>query len=164
VGFRKARMLVKDVMSRGVITISENENLTQLITKFRKYNFHTLPVIDSKKKILGVVSSEDIMKVFLPHNPLLDELLKSIHLCNPEEDNILERDLPKDLGPTVTVSEIMTTDVITVEEDETIADARELMKLHDIERMPVTKDKVLVGFITLFDIIIAVFKKWNVIE
>ena len=156
-------MLVKDVMSRGVITISEHENMVELIAKFRKYNFHTLPVVGENKKILGVISSEDIMKVFLPHNPVLDKLLKSTHLCNLEEDDILETELPKDIGTSVNVSDIMNTDVIAIEESKTIADARKLMKLHDIERMPVTKDEVLVGFITLFDIIIALFKERNII-
>ena len=70
-------MRIKDVMSKEVITIGEEENLVQLIAKFRKYNYHTLPVIDESKKILGVISSEDIMKVCLPHNPVLGNLLKS---------------------------------------------------------------------------------------
>ena len=78
-------MLVKDVMSKKVITVGENENLVKLIARFRKYNFHTLPVIDNEKKVLGIVNSEDIMKVFLPHNPLLEKLLKSTHLHSVEE-------------------------------------------------------------------------------
>jgi CBS-domain-containing membrane protein len=156
-------MFVKDVMSRGVITVSEYENMVELIAKFREYNFHTLPVVDENKKILGVISSEDIMKVFLPHNPVLDKLLRSTHLCNLDEEDILEVDLPKDLGTTVTVSDIMNTDVISIAEDKTVAEARKLMKLYEIERMPVTKDDVLVGFITIFDIIIALFKERNII-
>ena len=78
-------MLVKDIMSKEVITVGENENLTELIAKFRKYNFHTLPVIDKNKGILGFVNYEDIMKVFLPYNPLLEKLLKSTHLHSVEE-------------------------------------------------------------------------------
>ncbi|GAX60708.1 signal transduction protein [Candidatus Scalindua japonica] len=158
-------MFVKDVMSIDVITIRKNENLIQLIAKFRKYNFHTLPVIDNEKKVLGVVSSEDIMKVCLPHNPVLDKLLKSTHLYNTEEEDILEMDLPEELGTTVTVSDIMNVNVVTIEDSETIADARKLMKLHNIQRVPaVTRGRELVGFITLFDIIIALFKERNIIE
>jgi len=156
-------MLIKDVMSVDVVTISENENLIQLIAKFRENNFHALPVIDDKKKVLGVVTSEDIMKVFLPHNPTLDKLLRSTHLCNVDEEDILDADLPEDLGTTVTVSDIMNTDVISISEDKTIADARKRMTRYEIERMPVTKDDVLVGFITIFDIIIALFKERNII-
>ncbi len=48
-------MLVKDVMNKDVITVSKNENLAQLIAKFLTYNYHTLPVIDKDKKVLGIV-------------------------------------------------------------------------------------------------------------
>jgi CBS domain-containing protein len=157
-------MLVKDVMSKEVITIGEDENVVQLIGKFRKYNFHTLPVIDKNKRILGFVNYEDIMKVFLPHNPVLEKLLKSTHLHNVEEEDILEADLPEDLGTSVKVSDIMNVNVVTIEDSETIADARKQMKIHNVQRMPVARNKELVGFITLFDIIIALFKERNIIK
>jgi CBS domain-containing protein len=156
-------MCIKDVMSKDVITIGKDENLVQLIAKFRKYNYHTLPVIDESKKILGVISSEDIMKVCLPHNPVLGNLLKSTHLYDTEEEDILEMDLPEGLGTTVKVSDIMDVNVVTIEDSETIAGARKQMKLHNIQRVPVTRNRELVGFITLFDIIIALFKERNII-
>ena len=157
-------MLVKDVMNKEVITVSESENLAQLIAKFRKYNYHTLPVIDNDKKVSGVVNSEDIMKVCLPHNPVLETLLKSTHLYNTEEEDILEMELPEELGTTVKVSDIMNVNVVTIEDSETIADVRKQMKLHNVQRVPVTRNKELVGFITLFDIIIALFKERNIIK
>ena len=157
-------MLVKDVMSKDVITLGEEENMAQLIAKFRKFNFHTLPVVDEERKILGVVNSEDIMKVFLPHSPSLEKLLKSTHLHNIEEEDILDAELPVNIGTTVKVSDIMDTHVITIEEHKTIADARVLMKSHNIERILVIRNNTLVGVITLFDIIIAIFKERNVID
>jgi len=155
---------VKDVMSKDVVTVTRDETLADLIVKLRKYNYHTLPVIDNEKKILGVVNSEDIMKVFLPHNPVLEKLLKSTHLYSTEEEDILEVKLPEELGITVKVSDIMNTHVVTIEDSETIADVRKQMKLHNIQRVPVTRNKVLVGFITLFDIIVALFKERNIIK
>jgi CBS domain-containing protein len=157
-------MIVKDVMSRDVITITRDETLVDLIAKLRKHNYHTLPVIDEEKNLLGIVNSEDIMKVFLPHNPVLEKLLKSTHLYNAEEEDILKMDLPEELGTTVKVSDIMDVNVVTIEDSETIADVRKQMKLHNVQRIPVTRNKELVGFITLFDIIIALFKERNIIE
>lgn len=157
-------MLVKDVMSIDVTTIFRDESLVDLITIFRKHNYHTLPVIDKNKNLLGTVSSEDIMKIFLPHNPVLEKMLKSTHLYNVEEENILEIELPKEMGTKVIVSDIMNHNVVTIEDDETIADARRLMILHNIQRLPVIKNGVLAGFITLFDIIFALFKERKIIE
>ncbi len=68
------------------------------------------------------------------------------------------------MGTTVKVSDIMNVNVVTIEDSETIADVRKQMKLHNVQRIPVTKDNVLVGFITLFDIIIALFKERNIIK
>ena len=157
-------MFVKDVMSKNVITVTRDETLTGLIAKFRKHNYHTLPVIDNEKKVLGIVGPEDIMKVCLPHNPVLEKLLKSTHLYNTEEEDILKMDIPEELGTTVKVSDIMNVNVVTIKDSETIADVRKQMKLHNVQRVPVTKNNVLVGFITLFDIIIALFKKRNIIK
>ena len=151
-------------MSRKVITVTRGETLADLIAKFRKHNYHTLPVIDNEKKVIGIVGSEDIMKVCLPHNPVLEKLLRSTHLYNTEEEDILKIDLPEDLGTTVKVSDIMNTHVVTIEDSETIANVRKQMKLHNVQRVPVTKDDVLVGFITLFDIIIAFFRERNIIK
>jgi len=80
------------------------------------------------------------------------------------EEDILEMDLQEELGTAVKVSDIMDVNVVTIEDNETIADARKQMKLHNIQRIPVTRNKKLVGFITLFDIIIALFKGRNIIK
>ncbi len=104
------------------------------------------------------------MKVCLPHNPVLEKLLKSTHLYNTEEGDILEIDLSEEPGTTVKVSDIMNVNVVTIEESETIADVRKQMKLRNIQRVPVTSNLELVGFITLFDIISALFKERNIIK
>lgn len=157
-------MLVKDVMSREVITVTPEETLIDLVNKLLKYNFHTLPVIDNKRSVCGVVNFKDIMKIFSSHDPALEKLLKSSHLYNVEEEDILEAEISENLGAKITVADIMNTNVVTVDEDETIADARNCMKLHNTERMPVTKGRQLAGFVTLFDIIIALFRKRKMIK
>ena len=157
-------MLVKDVMIKEVVTIDGNENLDQLIAKFLKHKFYTLPVIDEKKKLLGVVNYDDIMKVFLLHNHVLEKLPRSANICDIEEEVFLGDGFPKGLETNVTVSDIMNTEAITVKEDMPMIEARMLMKVHNVSKMPVTKDNVLVGFITLFDIVIALFKVMHIIK
>ena len=156
-------MIVKDVMSREVITVTPEETLIDLINKLLKYNFHTFPVIDKKGVVCGVVNFKDIMKIFSSHNPALEKLLKTSHLYNVDEEDILEAEIPENLGTKMTVADIMNTNVVTVDENERIADARNCMKLHNVERMPVTKDGLLSGFVTLFDILIALFRKRKII-
>ncbi len=160
---RKTIMRVKDIMKRNVITISENENLDQLTAKFIKYNFHTLPVTDNNR-ILGIVSYEDLMKIFHTHDYALQELKKSTRSDNAKNNGFLEYGLQMNLGSTVTVSDIMNTDIVTAEYNMTLIEVRTLMKRSGVSQMPVIKDDTLVGFITLFDIIIALFRVMDIIE
>jgi len=157
-------MLVRNIMKKNVITVRENENLDQLTAKFVKYNFHTLPVIDNNNRVLGIVSYEDLMKVFLPDDYALQELKKSTQLYNPNQDNFLGDTLQKDHGSTIKVSDIMDDEVVTAEENMTLVEVRTLMKNNDVFKMPVAKDGTLVGFITLFDIIIVLFKMMDIIK
>ncbi|MBE9528251.1 MAG: CBS domain-containing protein [Proteobacteria bacterium] len=151
-------MLIKEVMSSKVVSTTPEESLVKLVKKFIRYNFHTLPVIESEGQVVGIVDYEDIMKVFTPHNPALEKLLKSTHMYNIGETDILETELPEDIGTSVTVADIMETDIITVGIDDDVSVLRSKMKQYNVERVPVIEEGRLVGIITLFDVIVAVFK------
>jgi len=159
-------MLVKDIMSKDVIMARPSDTLSSLVRKFIKHNFHTLPVVERKdglETIVGIVNYEDMMKVFVPHNPALAELLSSTHLYLAEEEDVLAATLPPGTGDAVKVGDIMDRKFVTVDREATLSQARLLMKQHNTERLPVTKDGALAGFITLFDIIVAVFREKGVI-
>lgn len=157
-------MLVKDVMSKKLTTVSPDDTLVDLIEKMMKYNFHMFPVIDDTKKVIGSVNFNDIMKIFTPHNPSLEKLLKSTHLYDVKEDDMLEFDFTAEQATDVRVAEIMETNVVTIGGDEYIPDARKLMKQHNTKKLLVVTDGKLSGLITLFDIIVAVMRKKGVIS
>lgn len=62
------------------------------------------------------------------------------------------------------VSDLMESNVISIEEDKTISEARTLMKLHNKQGLPVVRNGTLVGVVTLFDIIYALFREKGIIE
>ncbi|GAX60704.1 uncharacterized protein SCALIN_C13_0221 [Candidatus Scalindua japonica] len=156
-------MRVKDIMKKNVVTVSEDESLDQLTAKFIKYNFHTLPVTDSNSKVLGIVSYEDLMKIF-HHDSALKELKKSSSTCSTTQSAVMEYGFQEDMGSTVRVSDIMDTNVVAVNENATLIEVRTLMQRSGLSQLPVIKDNTLVGFITLFDIIISIFKVMNIIK
>jgi len=47
-------MLVKEVMRKDVVTVKESTTLKDLMRIFRKYTFHTLPVVTEDKKVVGL--------------------------------------------------------------------------------------------------------------
>jgi len=157
-------MLVKEVMSVDVITVSPQNSLSELIERLSKSNFHLLPVIDDDNNIAGVINFKDIMKLFVSHNPALERLLKSSHHYRFEEEDILDTELPEEIVEDVRVADLMNKNVVSVDENRTISEVRHSMKMHNLVRMPVTSNEKLVGFITLFDIIVALFRKKGLIE
>jgi len=69
-----------------------------------------------------------------------------------------------EMGVLCIVEDIMNTNVVTISEEATTVEARSLMKLHRLKRLPVVdKEEHLVGIISLFDILLAVFKEKGVL-
>ena len=54
-------VLVKDVMSREVLKISESASVAELTSLLTRHRITGLPVLDSKGKLTGVVSEFDVI-------------------------------------------------------------------------------------------------------
>ena len=53
---------VKDIMSKDVIIISKKELITDASELMYKHHVNRLPVLDENKKLIGIVTKEDIIK------------------------------------------------------------------------------------------------------
>ncbi len=158
-------MKVTDCMAKDVVTVKRSTALTELIEIFRKYNFHTLPVVEENNKIVGIVTFEDILKVFQPYSQQMVKMLETIPFVEKmEEEDILLADMSSGMGVLVIVDDFMNTRFVTINQQASIKEARSLMRLHNIEMFPVVENGTLVGIVTLFDIIISVFKQKGVIR
>jgi CBS domain-containing protein len=159
-------MLVKEVMSKKFITVKPSLNLIELVKLFRTYHFHRLPVTDEENHILGTVSIESVMGIFKPHSKRLTRMLRASPSLKVEEEemDILDAEITPEWIKTTSVSDLMESNVISIEEDKTISEARTLMKLHNKQGLPVVRNGTLVGVVTLFDIIYALFREKGIIE
>ncbi len=152
-------MLVKDVMKKDVVTARRETTLKELIGIFHKYTFHTIPVIEDEK-IIGIVELEHLLRVFQPHPPHIHDLLKRIPFLQEEEENIFDLEVTSEMAMLCIVDDIVERKFVTIEEKSTLQEARRLMRLHKIQRlMVVNKKNNLLGIISLFDIILSVFKE-----
>ncbi len=159
-------MKVKDCMTKEVIAVKRSTTLSQLIKTFQKYNFHTLPVIEEDRRLVGIVNFEDILKVFQPYSVELSMMLRTIPFLEMEskEEDFLAADISSEMGILVVVDDIMNTHFATIEPETDVNFARAQMKLHNAPRLPVAQEAKLVGMISLFDIILAVFRERGVIK
>ncbi|UCF45527.1 MAG: homocysteine biosynthesis protein [Candidatus Bathyarchaeota archaeon] len=59
----EGRKALSDIVTRRVVTVKPDEPLETTSRKMAQHNISALPVIDSKQKVLGIVTSEDVSKL-----------------------------------------------------------------------------------------------------
>jgi CBS domain-containing protein len=162
---REKEMRVREVMQKKVVTVKRSTTLRELIEILRKFNFHALPVVEEDNRVIGIVALEDILKIFQPYPSNVLNMLERIPFLEEyEERSLLEEDIPSEMGVLCVVEDMMNTNIVTISEEATTLEARRLMKLHRLKRLPVVdKERHLVGIISLFDIIMAVFKNKGIL-
>ncbi len=128
-------MLVKDWMSKKVITVDPETALPDAHRLMKINHIRRLPVVDKKEKLLGIVTIGDIRE------------------ASPSDATTLSVWELHYLLSKLTVGKIMTPDPITVRRDTTIRDAAKLMLDNKIGGLPVVdEENKVVGIITESDI------------
>jgi len=152
-------MLVKDVMSKNVITISPEESISDAIEKMAKNNISGLIVVDNNK-VVGVISESDVLKVLgseFPEIKASANLTLSILLLLESGVKMI-REMKK-IGK-LKVKDVMSKKVFFVKPEDTILEAARMMSKKDVRRLPVIdEDDKLVGVISRTDILRALVKE-----
>jgi len=118
------KLRVKDYMTREVVTIDRDATLHDAIEKILEHNIHGLMVVDSVGRPAGIVTTDDILAL--------------IENGEPEGDTV--------------VSEFMEAAVISIDPDYDLQRAVSIMTRNKIHRLPVIRDRKLLGIITSSDI------------
>jgi len=157
-------LLVSEVMDRDVITVKPSTTLLELIKLMRKLNQHMFPVVDDEKSLLGIVNYRGICSIFRPFSRSISEIVKRMPFVENVDDEDLNLELSPEMGMLILVDDIINTNYVSVKEDTTIKEARRLMRLHNIELLPVVSEKKLVGMLSLLDLFIYIFKEHDIIK
>tara|TARA_Y100001968_G_scaffold316590_1_gene344624 strand:+ start:4371 stop:5789 length:1419 start_codon:yes stop_codon:yes gene_type:complete len=56
-------MLIGDVMTRDVVNVSTNTDQEEVARAIQRYDFLALPVVDSEKRLVGIVTVDDVIDV-----------------------------------------------------------------------------------------------------
>ena len=157
-------MQVKNNMQTKVISVKRGTTLAQLLELFSKFHsFPVVPVVDDDNTLLGIVHIQSFFDIFKPHHQ--DLLMRNpLSMISREPANIFDVDIEEGMGLLVIVADIMDTKVVKIDEDEDLKKAYDLMQLHNRDAIPVIdKDKKLVGIISIFDIVMKIFKEKGLI-
>jgi acetoin utilization protein AcuB len=126
-------MLVKERMSKPVITVSPNMPVNEALNLMKGEHIRRLPVIQNGK-LVGIVSDKDLLNA----SPSIATTLSVW-----EMNYLLSK---------ITVKDVMAKNVIFVEETTPIEAAARIMADNKIGGMPVLRDDKVVGIITETDL------------
>lgn len=118
-------MVVKDVMSTNLVTVSPEENASVAARLLSRHNIGALPVCTKDGRLKGMLTDRDIV----------------LRCVAANED-------PQQLK----ISDIMTRKVYSVDSQESLEQASALMSAQQVRRLPVQEQGKLVGMVSLGDV------------
>ncbi len=143
-------MKIRDIMTKDVVTVTPDTEITQAAKLLLENHFNGLPVVDDKGRLVGILCQDDLIvqqKKF-PLPSLFTFFDGLIPLTS-------YRSLEKEMGKIVaaTVAQAMTPDPITIDPDSTLEDIATLMVNNNVHTLPVLEHDRLVGVIGKEDVL-----------
>lgn len=143
-----AVMKAKDIMSTRVVSVDSETPVAAIAELLIKFHISAVPVIDDDNKVVGIVSEGDLMR---REELGTDTRHHSWWLGLLVERTDLAQEFVKSHG--TKAGDVMSRDIITVDEEATIEEIAEILEKNQIKRVPVIRGKKLVGIVSRANII-----------
>lgn len=124
-------MLAKDVMSDGVMSVTADATVFEAAVLLVNTHVSAMPVVDKDGFMVGLVSEADLLARAIAG----------------------QAKGAADSSRTQRVIDVMTKNVIAVDEDTPLEDIADLMTRHKIKRVPVLRGKSVVGIVSRVDLL-----------
>jgi CBS domain-containing protein len=144
-------MLVKEIMTREVITVRTSTKITEVVRLFREHDISGMPVVDEEGNLVGMVTELDLIaRHARPHFPNYVAFLDSIiYLGSTKRYHESMRHILA-----ITAGELMTESVTTVSPELDVQDLADLMVEHGANPVVVVdEEKHLVGIVSHTDVL-----------
>lgn len=129
-------VIVRDVMSKNVKVVRPDTSVKEVVATMNKFDIGSIIVVQGERPV-GIITERDILK-------------RQVEPCLAPE--------------TLTARYIMTSPVVTIDEDASIEEAAKLMAKKRAKRLPVMNNGQLVGVVTYTDIVFKVPQMLSVLE
>ena len=121
---------VKEIMSRNVITVQQQDRLAKVEELWKSNPIHHLVVLEGDK-VVGIISKLDMLKAY----------------------NGLSENGSTSVLTGLSVKEVMTVNPLTVEPDDTIGLVADILLANKFHSIPVVEEGELAGIVTSHDLI-----------
>ncbi len=135
-------MRAHQIMTRSVITIAPDSTILEAANTMLQHHVSGLPVVDAAGQLVGIVSEGD----FIRRSEIGTQRKRGRWLKFLLGAGLTATDYVHEHGRKV--SEVMTTDPITVVEDATLEQIVTSMETNGVKRLPVMRGDKLVGIVS----------------
>ncbi|KIG07558.1 CBS domain-containing protein [Caballeronia concitans] len=136
-------MQARDVMTSNVVTVTPDTTVRELAQLLVKHRISATPVVDEKGHVIGMVSEGDLL-----HRSETDTEKRQgrrswwLDLVGSDGAADYVKSHARKVG------EIMSRNVVCVEEDASLGEIAALLESRHIKRVPVLRDRRLVGIVS----------------
>ena len=135
------KIYIKDIMATKLITAGLDTPFSRVWEIFSSHRIRHLPVVDSQRKLKGLITQRDFYRIVPPRREVEDD--GSFYLKETLDQFILQK--------------VMTQDVVTLHPQDTLGAAIHLMVERKYGCIPVVDEKgVLAGILTQTDVLRAI--------
>jgi len=127
---------IATIMTASPVVGNSSSKFSQLLRLFTEFPVHHLPIVDDDNKLIGIISTNDLPKVFLS-------------LCN--RPNPIQMTLEV-LDKEINIPELMTPNPVSISSSAPISSAMQIFSLHKFTALPVVDNGVLIGILSLKDV------------
>ncbi len=138
-------MLVKEMMTTPVKTVLEWYTVKETADFLVQNDITGVPVINKAGEMVGIVTEKDLIQYCLPSYL---ELLGDVPYL-PDTNFIRSIEQEEDHA----ISELMTVEVITVQDDATVTQVAALMIAKHLKRIPILHGEQIVGIVSRKDLV-----------
>jgi CBS domain-containing protein len=146
-------MRARDVMTTDVITVDPDMTVQAFATLLAERGISGAPVVDADGRLVGIISEGDLLHRAEIGTAQRHRVRRRSWWLDHFASE-LARDYVKSHARTI--REIMTRDVVTVTEDTELAEVASLLESKRVKRVPVMRERKVVGIISRANIVRAV--------
>lgn len=139
-------LMVRDVMVEDVLSVRAEQTLGEAARLMTSHRVAAIPVVNERREVIGLLGYRELLTHLVPG------YVKRISGEMPAVSRPGKKTTPKD-PQNLKVKQVMDRSVLCISDDQTLADVASMMVNKEVDRFPVVRDGVLVGFITEGDIV-----------
>jgi CBS domain-containing protein len=127
---------IREIMTTDLVTVRPATSAREIYDLFKKHNFHHLPVVENGEILIGIISKEDFFRV----SYLLSQQTTGKTWTEKQYQTLEAKDF-------------MTQYPITLDPEDTVGLAADIVLANKFHALPVLEDQHLIGMVTTHDLL-----------